>query len=297
MDSHLSGVESSARLDALRERLRRWGSALIAFSGGVDSTFLLRVARDELGDRVVAATALSPTYPQREVDEARGLAAGMGVRHLFVDTDEVNIPGYSDNPPERCYYCKTELFRLLREVAREQGLAVVCDGSNADDLGDYRPGRQAAREHGIESPLAELGFRKDEIRRLSRELGLTTWNKPAYACLASRFPYGEKITPQRLAAVDQAEELLRRYVPGQLRVRCHGSVARIEVTPDDFARAMENSAAIVAGLKECGFRYVALDLEGYRTGSMNEVLAGALADSRGNGAAACACPPGTARRE
>jgi len=216
------------------------------------------------------------------------LAAAMGAKQLFVDTDEVNIPGYSDNPPERCYYCKTELFRTLRAVAREQGLAVVCDGTNADDLGDYRPGRRAAQEQGIQSPLAELGFRKADIRTLSHQLGLPTWSKPAYACLASRFPYGEKITPERLAAVERAEEIVRQHVPGQLRVRYHGDVARIEVSPSAFPQALADATPIVAGLKQCGFRYVTLDLQGYRTGSLNEGLSAAPSLTSGRGAASTA---------
>ena len=263
-----------AKLESLRERLRGIGSAVVAFSSGVDSTFLLRVAHEELGDRVVAATIRSHAFPKRELDEAATFCRAEGVRHAVVDSEELDIPGFAENPPDRCYHCKRELFGKLLAFARENGLAAVLEGSNIDDDGDYRPGRRAIRELGIVSPLHEAGLTKAEIRALSREMGLPTSDKPSFACLASRFPYGERITATALERVEKAEQWLLDAGLGltQLRVRSHGGLARIEVPPADIPRLAARAAEIAAAFKEFGFAYVTLDLRGYRTGSMNETL-------------------------
>ena len=263
-----------AKLESLRERLRGIGSAVVAFSSGVDSTFLLRVAHEELGDRVVAATIRSHAFPKRELDEAATFCRAEGVRHAVVDSEELDIPGFAENPPDRCYHCKRELFGKLLAFARENGLAAVLEGSNIDDDGDYRPGRRAIRELGIVSPLHEAGLTKAEIRALSREMGLPTSDKPSFACLASRFPYGERITASGLERVEKAEQWLLDAGFGltQLRVRSHGDLARIEVPPADIPRLAARAAEIAAAFKEFGFAYVTLDLRGYRTGSMNETL-------------------------
>lgn len=246
----------------------------MAFSSGVDSTFLLCVAHEELGERVVAATARSRTFPRRELDEAVAFCRAEGIRHEIIESEELDIPRFAENPPDRCYHCKRELFGKLLAFAHENGLAAVLEGSNIDDDGDYRPGRRAIRELGILSPLHEVGFTKAEIRALSREMGLPTWNKPSFACLASRFPYGERITAAGLARVERAERWLRDAGLGltQLRVRSHGDMARIEVSPGDIPRLAARAEEIAAALKSFGFAYVALDLQGYRTGSLNEVL-------------------------
>ena len=246
----------------------------MAFSSGVDSTFLLRVAHEELGERVVAATIRSHTFPKRELDEAAAFCRAEGVRHKIIDSEELDIPGFAENPPDRCYHCKRELFSKLLAFARENGLAAVLEGSNLDDDGDYRPGRRAIRELGIVSPLHEAGLTKAEIRALSREMGLPTSDKPSFACLASRFPYGERITAAGLERVEKAEQWLLDAGLGltQLRVRSHGNLARIEVPPDAIPRLAARAAEIAAAFKELGFAYVTLDLRGYRTGSMNEVL-------------------------
>ena len=263
-----------AKLERLRERLRVIGSAAVAFSSGVDSTFLLRVAHEELGERVVAVTARSHTFPKRELYEAAAFCRAEGVRHEVIDSEELDIPGFAENPPDRCYHCKRELFGRLLAFALENGLAAVLDGSNIDDDGDYRPGRRAIRELGIVSPLHEAGLTKAEIRALSREMGLPTSDKPSFACLASRFPYGERITAATLARVEKAEQWLLDAGFGlrQLRVRSHGDMARIEVPSDDIPRLAARAAEIAAAFKDLGFAYVTLDLLGYRTGSMNEVL-------------------------
>ncbi len=268
-------TELDRKLTLLRAELREYGSVLIAFSGGVDSTFLLKVAADELGAAAMAVTARSATYPSREFHEAEALARDMGVRWVVIDSDELDVPGFRENPPDRCYYCKGSLFADLLRIARENGVAVVCDGANADDLADHRPGRRAAAELGVHSPLAELGFTKTDIRKLSRRLGLPTWDKPAFACLASRFPYGQRITESGLEAVDRAEATLHELGFRQVRVRVHGHVARIEVGPEQVPLAVEKRDKIVTALKACGYHYVTLDLEGYRTGSLNELLPGA----------------------
>ena len=267
-------TETEAKLEHLRAALREIGSAVVAFSSGVDSTFLLRVAHEELGERVVAATIRSHTFPKRELDEAAAFCRAEGVRHKIIDSEELDIPGFAENPPDRCYHCKRELFSKLLAFARENGLAAVLEGSNLDDDGDYRPGRRAIRELGIVSPLHEAGLTKTEIRALSREMGLPTSDKPSFACLASRFPYGERITAAALERVERAEQWLLDAGLGlkQLRVRSHGDLARIEVPPDAIPRLAARAAEIAAAFKDIGFAYVALDLRGYRTGSMNETL-------------------------
>ena len=264
------------KLDALRSALRDFGSAAVAFSAGVDSTFLLRVAHEVLGDRVMAVTARSRSFPAREIDEAAAFCRAEGVRHVILDSEELDVPGFAENPPDRCYHCKKALFGKMLEFARENGLAAVLEGSNLDDDGDYRPGRRAIRELGVRSPLHEAGLTKAEIRALSREMGLQTADKPSFACLASRFPYGERITAEGLDRVGRAEDWLRGAFPniGQLRVRCHGgNVARIEVAPAVIPRLAVRATDIAAALRAFGFTYVSLDLQGYRTGSLNEALA------------------------
>ena len=271
--NHQEDARKDAKAKRLRASLREIGSAAVAFSSGVDSTFLLKVAHEELGDRAVAVTVRSSTFPKRELDEAAAFCRQEGIQHEIIDFDALSAPAVIANPPDRCYHCKKEVFGLILAFARGAGLAAVLEGSNLDDDGDFRPGRRAIRELGIRSPLHEASLSKAEIRALSREMGLPTWDKPSFACLASRFPYGERLTVTALERVERAERWLREELGlTQLRVRSHGDLARIEVPPGDIPRLAARAAEIAAAFKGLGFAYVTLDLQGYRTGSLNETL-------------------------
>lgn len=262
------------KYNALRSHLQELGSLAVAFSGGVDSTFLLQVAHDVLGDRALAVTAAPSFVPIREQKEASDFCREAGIRQIVIPSEALYIGGIRHNPPDRCYHCKHMIFGRIIEAAEQNGIHHVAEGSNTDDTGDYRPGMRAIRELGVLSPLLDAGLSKSDIRTLSKELGLSTWDKPSFACLASRFVYGEAITDERLSMVDRAEQLLLDLGFRQFRVRIHGDLARIEILPDDFDRIMTSAVReqIAAALKEYGFSYVTLDLSGYRTGSMNEVL-------------------------
>ncbi|MCP4399612.1 MAG: ATP-dependent sacrificial sulfur transferase LarE [bacterium] len=258
-----------------KEILTDMESVLVAYSGGVDSTFVLKVAKDMLGDKVIAVTELSPVYPSEETEQAEVLARQMEVPHQFFSTEELSNPDFVNNPENRCYWCKKELFASLLDIAKEHRLNYVLDGSNFDDIDDFRPGMQAAEELGIRSPLKEACLTKEDIRHFSRQLGLSTWNKPSFACLASRFPYGMKITKENLDKIDKAERFLRKNGMSQVRVRHHDNIARIEVLEEEFPQLLlENQfrTQLISYFKTLGYFYVTIDLEGYRAGSMNEVL-------------------------
>lgn len=266
--------ETEPPYERLVGHLRRLGSAVVAFSGGVDSSLLLAAARDGLGERALAVTACSPTYPRHEQEQAVSVARLLGARHQLIESHEMDEPHYRANPPDRCYYCKRELFSQLSALAAREGLAVIVDGTNHDDRLDIRPGRKAAEEFGVQSPLAELGFGKDLVREMARERGLPNWQQPACACLASRIPYGQEVESTRLGRVAGAEEAIRKLGFRMLRVRDHGELARIEIASTEIDRAIcaETRESLVEACKRQGYTYVSLDLEGYRTGSMNEAL-------------------------
>lgn len=262
------------KYENLKNMLLNLKNVIVAYSGGVDSTFLLKASHDTLGDNVIAVTAKSSAYPEREFNEAAKYAKEIGVKHIVILSEELKIEGFAKNPVNRCYYCKKELFSKIWRIAKENNINAVLDGSNMDDTGDYRPGMKAAKELKVISPLKEAGFTKQDIRDLSKKMGIPTWNKPSFACLSSRFPYGNEITNEKLKMVEQSEQFLIDMGFTQVRVRHHNDIARIEVSKDERNKFFSTDIMdkVADKLKDIGFKYVTLDLLGYRTGSMNEVL-------------------------
>lgn len=274
-------VKNSRKLDKLKEIVKGLESAVVAFSGGVDSALLVKVCHDVLGDNALAVTAVSETYPEFELDEAKKSAEDIGIKHLVIETRELANKEFSKNPPDRCYYCKTELFSQLKGIAKEHGFKNILNGSNVDDDGDFRPGHKAATEFGSRSPLKEAGLTKDDVRSISKQLGLSTWNKPSFACMSSRIPYGQEITAGKLSMILESENYLRDIGFKNFRVRHHNTIARIEVPDEDIVKLLDGDlrGAIVKKFKEVGFNYITIDIEGLRSGSMNEVLNGEYAVS------------------
>ena len=270
----MASVEQNKKKEDLENYLKELGSVAVAFFGGVDSTFLLKVAHDTLGEKCIAVTAKSCSFPERELKEAKAFCEKEGIKHVICESEELSIEGFAQNPKNRCYLCKKELFEKIQKIAADNGMKAIVEGSNLDDNGDYRPGLQAVAELGIKSPLRHCDLTKADNRALSHYLHLPTWEKQSFACLSSRFVYGETITEEKLGMVDKAEQLLLDMGFHQVRVRIHGMMARIEIDPSEFGKLMEeeNREKIAKTLKEYGFTYVTLDLMGYRTGSMNETL-------------------------
>ncbi len=269
-----SQIDLHLKKTKLEEYIRSLGKVAVAFSSGVDSTFLLKVCHDTLGEDAIAITMKTVSVPERELEESIAFCEKEGIKQLIIEVDQIAIEGFEDNSPDRCYICKRALFSKMVSVAEENGFAHIAEGSNTDDMGDYRPGMKAISELGIKSPLREAGLSKADIRELSKELGLPTWNKPSFACLATRFVYGEKITVEKLRMIELAEQRLMDLGFSQFRVRCHGDIARIEIEPEEFEKILSSDTAISINryLHELGFRYVTLDLGGYVTGSMNKAL-------------------------
>lgn len=267
-------MNTHEKLEILKSNIKNMNKLIIAFSGGVDSTFLLNVASDVLKDNVIAVTARSSTYPEREYKAAADFIKTLGTKHIVIISEELDIEGFSKNPVNRCYYCKRELFSKIRKLAEQHSINYIADGSNIDDLGDYRPGLKALNELGIISPLKDAGMTKEDIRILSKEMSLPTWDKPAFACLSSRFPYGHEITKEKLETVDKAEQYLLDLGFKQVRVRYHDKIARIEISANERKKFFDETLMdkVYLEFKNLGFNYVTLDLKGYRTGSMNESL-------------------------